>query len=92
MVAVANAFYSDPAEPMIVLVVDTEKVPAEVRWEAADPSPPPGVRADVLFPHVFGVIPRQAVRALRRLVRDPWGKYMALETVMDPGPCLVSGD
>ncbi|GAA1086575.1 DUF952 domain-containing protein [Nocardiopsis metallicus] len=90
MLAVANAFYSEPAEPMIVLVVDTEKVPAEVRWEAAAPTPPPGAAEDVLFPHVYGTIPRRAVCALRRLVRDPRGRYTAMETVMDPGPCLVS--
>lgn len=88
MVAVANSFYSEPAEPLIVLVVDTGKVDAEVRWEAADPAPPPGVSADVLFPHVYGPIPRPAVCALRRLVRDPWGRFTALETVMEPGPCL----
>lgn len=88
MVAVANAFYSDPAEPLIVLVVDTGKTGAEVRWESAAPTPPPGVGTDVLFPHVYGPIPRPAVCALRRLVRDSRGRYTALETVMEPGPCL----
>jgi uncharacterized protein (DUF952 family) len=88
MVAVANAFYSDPAEPLIVLVVDTEKVSTEIRWESAAPTPPPGVGADVLFPHVYGPIPRPAVCVLRRLVRDSRGRYTAMETVMEPGPCL----
>ncbi|PWV47909.1 MULTISPECIES: DUF952 domain-containing protein [Nocardiopsis] len=88
MLAVANAFYSAPEEALVVLVVNTEKADAEVRWEAAAPVPPPGVRPDVLFPHVYGPIPRPAVTGLRRLVRNPEGRYTALETVMEPGPCF----
>lgn len=86
MLAVANAFYAEPAEPLVVLVVDTDLVDAEIRWEAADPAPPPGVGADVLFPHVFGPIPRRAVVAVRRPVRDRRGRYAALESVGEPGP------
>ena len=88
MVAVANALYADAPEPLIVLVVDAEKVDAEVRWEAADPSPPPGVSGDVLFPHVYGPIPRSAVCAMRRLIRDPRGRIAALETILDPKHAL----
>lgn len=81
MLAVANNLYSDPTEPLVVLVVDTEAVGCEVRWEAAEPAPPPGVGEDVLFPHIFGSIPRSAVVAVRRPVRDPQGNYIALEEV-----------
>ena len=81
MLAVANNLYSDPTEPLVVLVVDTETLGCEVRWEAAEPAPPPGVGEDVLFPHVFGPIPRSAVVAVRRPVRDPQGNYIALEEI-----------
>lgn len=81
MLAVANTFYAEPTEPLVVLVVDADLVDAEIRWEAADPAPPPGVDPDVLFPHVFGPIPRRAVVAVRRPVRDRWGRYSALENV-----------
>ncbi|WP_033303420.1 DUF952 domain-containing protein [Nocardiopsis alkaliphila] len=85
MLAVANALYAEPTEPLVVLVVDTERVDAEIRWEAADPAPPPGVGPNVLFPHVFGPIPRRAVVAVRRPVRDRWGRYSALEDVEESG-------
>ncbi|MEU3020910.1 MULTISPECIES: DUF952 domain-containing protein [unclassified Nocardiopsis] len=88
MLAVANALYSAAEQALVVLVVNTGKVDAEVRWEAAAPAPPPGVDAGVLFPHVYGPIPRAAVTGLRRLVRGPGGRYTALETVMEPGPCF----
>ena len=79
MLAVANAFYTAPAEPLVVLVVDTDLVDAEVRWEAAAPEPPPGVGSDVRFPHLYGPIPRRAVTSVLRPVRDPRGRYTALE-------------
>ncbi|SIO90679.1 DUF952 domain-containing protein [Nocardiopsis sp. JB363] len=78
MLAVANAFYTAPAEPLVVLVVETDLVDAEVRWEAAAPEPPPGVGSDVRFPHLYGPIPRRAVTSLLRPVRDPRGRYTAL--------------
>ncbi|WP_067598141.1 DUF952 domain-containing protein [Nocardiopsis listeri] len=79
MLAVANAFYAEPAEPLVVLVVDTGLLDAEVRWESAAPVPPPGVRSDVRFPHVYGPIPRRSVTSVLRLVRDASGRHTALE-------------
>ncbi|MFB8764020.1 DUF952 domain-containing protein [Nocardiopsis alba] len=79
MLAVANRFYTRTTEPMVVLVVDTARVDAEVRWEAADPAPPPGVGAKVLFPHVYGPIPRTAVTEVLYPARDAQGTYTALE-------------
>ncbi|XKK41806.1 cupin domain-containing protein [Nocardiopsis sp. ARC36] len=79
LLAVANALYSDAAGPLVALVVDTDAVAAEVRWEAADPAPPPGVGPDVLFPHVYGPLPRGAVRGVLHLRQDPSGSYTAAE-------------
>ncbi|WP_017614923.1 cupin domain-containing protein [Nocardiopsis salina] len=79
LLAVANAFYAEAAEQLVVLVVETDAVGADVLWEAADPVPPPGVGADVLFPHVHGPIPRGAVVGVRHPRRDPAGRYTAFE-------------
>ncbi|MDA2811288.1 cupin domain-containing protein [Nocardiopsis sp. RSe5-2] len=75
LLAVANAFYRRAEEQMVALVVDSGMVGAEVRWEEPSPEPPPGADPDVLFPHVFGPIPRSAVVGVRYLRRDPWGRY-----------------
>lgn len=79
LLAVANAFFSDPAEPLVVLVVDTDLVGSEVRWESAAPAPPPGVGSDVRFPHIYGPVPRRSVTSVLRLVRDASGRHASLE-------------
>ena len=73
MLAVANAYYEGADEDLVVWDVDDSALVAEVRWEAPDPAPPPGVAAGVLFPHVYGPIERRAVVRVRRLVPGPAG-------------------
>ncbi|GAA4901545.1 cupin domain-containing protein [Streptomonospora salina] len=79
VLAVANAVYADAAEPQLVLIVDTELLDAEVRWEAAEPAPPPGVADDARFPHIYGPVPRAAVAGVRYLRRDPGGVFVSVE-------------
>lgn len=76
--AVVNAFYRDLPGTLLALVVDERKLRAEVRWEAADPAPPPGVAPGTLFPHVFGTIDRAAVERTLRVVRDQDGRATRL--------------
>lgn len=77
--AVANTLYRASDEPMIALLLDPELLSAPLRWEAADPAPPPGVPADVLFPHVYGPLERSAVIGIRYARRDVDGRYVSLE-------------
>lgn len=54
---VAQRFYADDPEPLLLLVIDiaaTEAAGSPVRWDAAD---------DQLFPHVYGPVPKDAVVA-----------------------------
>ncbi len=76
--AVANAFYRGLADP-VVLQIDENALSCEVRAEVAAPAPPPGVAADVLFPHVFGPIDRSAVVGLLDARRDDSGRCAELE-------------
>ncbi|MFC4564243.1 DUF952 domain-containing protein [Nocardiopsis mangrovi] len=90
LLAVAGRFYADTAADLVVLVIDADLLGAEVRWEAAAPSPPPGVPAGTLFPHIYGPIPRAAVIGTATLRRGPDGVYTGLEPVdgarRDDGP------
>jgi len=79
VLAVANSVYAGTAEPHAVLIVDTGRLEAEVRWEAAAPAPPPGVSADALFPHIYGPLPREAVAAVRYLRRNTEGVFVSVE-------------
>jgi uncharacterized protein len=78
--AVANALYRDEPEPRVALALSEPALSAPVRYEAADPAPPPGVPAGTLFPHVYGPVETAAVTGVRYLRRDPAGRYTALET------------
>ncbi|RRO18328.1 DUF952 domain-containing protein [Saccharopolyspora rhizosphaerae] len=78
--AVANNLYSDVDEPMIAVELDPVRLTAPVRWEAADPAPPPGVAEDVKFPHVYGPLDREAVIGIRYARRDVKGNFLSLES------------
>ncbi|MER6157412.1 DUF952 domain-containing protein [Streptomyces sp. NPDC001868] len=76
--AVVNAFYLDAPRPLHVLVLDEELLDARVEFEAAAPAPPPGVGADVLFPHVFGPLNRDAVVRILEIRWDGEGRAAGL--------------
>ncbi|WEH17243.1 DUF952 domain-containing protein [Streptomyces sp. VNUA24] len=76
--AVVNAFYRDAPKPLHVLVLDEERLSARVEFEAAAPAPPPGVGADVLFPHVFGPLDRDAVVRVLEIRWDAQGRATGL--------------
>lgn len=75
--AVANDRYRGTPGPLIVLLIDEEALDAAVRWEPADPAPPPGVAQDTLFPHVYGRINRTAVAGILEVERDTDGHAVA---------------
>ncbi|MEU1377022.1 DUF952 domain-containing protein [Streptomyces triculaminicus] len=76
--AVATAYYRDVPGPLMVLLIDEHKLDVMVRWEAADPAPPPGVAPGTLFPHVFGRITRDAVEGMMEIQRDEEGRATGL--------------
>jgi uncharacterized protein len=75
MLAVANAYYAGTDEELVVLSLDEALLTSEVRWEAPDPAPPPGVPTGTRFPHVYGPLDLDAVVRVRRLVRLPSGEF-----------------
>lgn len=79
LLAVANRFYAEVAEPMVVLTLDESLLAAEVRWES--PAHPDG-RApsgdEPLFPHVYGPLEIAAVAEVRTMQRDPAGRYLTI--------------
>jgi uncharacterized protein (DUF952 family) len=76
MLAVANAFYADGADELVVWDLDADRLTSEVRWESPDGDPPPGVPAGTHFPHVYGAIDLAAVIRTRRLVSDGAGRFV----------------
>lgn len=78
IVPVANAFYQDMQDTML-LCIEVENLESEVRWEA--PAPPakhkdgddtlPGD----LFPHIYGTVNLEAVVRTVELPRNEAGGY-----------------
>jgi len=75
MVDVANRFYSDVGE-VLVLSLDEHLLTSEIRWEAPSPRPADWDGSPV-FPHVYGPLDLAAVVIVRRLVRGPSGQFVA---------------
>ena len=65
---VANMFYRDSADDLVVLVIDTGLVRAPVRYEDV-----PG--ADAPFPHIYGPLNADAVVDVRPLPPGPGGQF-----------------
>ena len=71
MLAVANRFYASDPDELVVVTLDEARLTSEVRWEPpAHPDGRPSTGTEPFFPHVYGPLDRDAVLAVRRLVRS----------------------
>jgi uncharacterized protein (DUF952 family) len=68
---VAEAVYAD-ADDLIVLVIDTDRLPVPVRFE----TPGPGAEQ---YPHVYGPLPVDAVTAVIPVSRNRAGRLLLPE-------------
>ena len=69
---VAELLYGGAACDLVVLVVDSDKVPVAVRYEAASPG-------GEEFPHIYGPLPVAAVTSVMPVTRDPAGRLVLPE-------------
>ncbi|MEP7292636.1 MAG: DUF952 domain-containing protein [Chloroflexota bacterium] len=73
VVRVANAFYAGQTD-LLLLLVDPDKVSAEVRYEPPAEMPDSGER----FPHLYGALNLDAVTRVVALPPDDDGKWSGL--------------
>jgi uncharacterized protein (DUF952 family) len=67
---VAEFRYGDaPADQLVVLVIDSGRVPAQIRYQAAEPG------GDE-FPHIYGPLPALAVTDVVAVSRDADGRLV----------------
>ncbi len=79
VLAVANAFYRDVTEPLVVLDLDDTLMGDDLRWEApAHPDGRPATPNEPAFPHLYAPIHPSLVVAVRHLVRSPHGEFTAV--------------
>lgn len=65
---VADAYYRDEPDDLLLLVLDPARIGAEIRWEQVPGSAEP-------FPHIYGPLPVTAVRQAVPLERDESGQF-----------------
>jgi uncharacterized protein (DUF952 family) len=68
---VAEFLYAD-ADDLVVLVIDSERVEAPIKYEAMEPG------ADE-FPHIYGPLPTDAVTEVVTVERDNHGRMLLPE-------------
>lgn len=76
VLAVANAFYSDVTEPLVVLDLDDAFMGEALVWEPpAHPDGRPAAPDEPSFPHLYAPIQPSMVVAVRHLVRSLDGTF-----------------
>jgi len=77
--AVANAYYKGAAD-LLLLVIDTDRVGAEIRWEDV-----PGSEAP--YPHIYGPLNVDAVIQTRPFEPGPDGEFSFTASPASPSAC-----
>ena len=69
VIATANRYCKDDARPYLVLLIDTDKVSAEIKYE--DP--------ERIYPHIYGPLNRDAIVSSIPVKRAEDGTFLAVE-------------
>ncbi len=72
MLQVANRFYRNTPGEFLLLVLDTGRLTAPLKWER------PADELAPLFPHIYGPINRDAIIGEREMVRDTSGNFIGI--------------
>ncbi|MEM9295712.1 MAG: DUF952 domain-containing protein [Planctomycetota bacterium] len=67
----AERFFADRTEDLVVLVIDPDKLTAELRWELAHAGTPD----EQAFPHLYGPLNLDAVVDVRPLTRNADSRF-----------------
>jgi uncharacterized protein (DUF952 family) len=68
VVAVGNRYYTDDSREMVCLVIDSDAVDADIHYD--DPQR--------IYPHIYGPLNTNAVRAVRAVERGPDGSFVRI--------------
>ncbi len=80
VLAVANRFYRDADDTLLVLDLDEDRLGHELRWEPpAHPDGRPARADEPHFPHLYGPVEPAAVMNVRRLRRSDDGSFVAID-------------
>lgn len=79
LLQVANAYFVDAPDQLLALQIDPQRLVAPLKFEP--PITPPGATTgssagtDILFPHIYGPLNRDAITTIISLHRDVAGQW-----------------
>jgi uncharacterized protein (DUF952 family) len=79
LLQVANAYFVDAPGPLLALQIDPQQLAAPLKFEP--PIAPPGAEprpheaGEILFPHIYGPLNREAITAVISLPRNDAGQW-----------------
>lgn len=79
LLQVANAYFADAPGPLLALKIDPRRLTAPLKFEP--PIAPPGAdprpydAGEILFPHIYGPLNRDAITDVISLCRNPAGQW-----------------
>lgn len=80
LLEIANAFFADQADDLLVLEIDPTRLTVPLKFEP--PIPPASANPEMfipdpglLFPHIYGPLNRQAIKHVFALQRDATGMW-----------------
>jgi uncharacterized protein (DUF952 family) len=93
VVAVANDYFAEASERVLLLEIDAERLTSEVRYEAAAPIAEgelSHLATSTQFPHVYGPINTEAITGVGVLAVEPGGylwprEFEALDAFLGGG-------
>jgi uncharacterized protein (DUF952 family) len=93
LLQVANAFFAGLEGDLLALEIDPARLSAPLKYEPAMPPAQTGApgqpaftpEPDQLFPHVYGLLNRQAIVRIVALQRDPAGRWQISDATGTPG-------
>ena len=92
VLAVADDYYADVDEPLLLLRIDPVRLKSSTRYEAAAPDPTAGaahLASSPVFPHVYGPIALTAIDGVGILAKGEHG--YAWPTVFSSGQDCLGG-
>ena len=66
MIETANRYYADDRRPYLLVTLDLQRVSAEWRYDDTAR----------VYPHIYGPLQMEAVRAVEPLSRDQEGRFL----------------
>lgn len=80
LIEVANRYFNTFTGDLLALLIDPQHLTSPLKFEA--PIPPPGeaptepyAQSDILFPHIYGPLNREAIADCVTLQRDESGRW-----------------